>query len=660
VAAETARVLDVRSPRGKTPTEALRSYLASRDVLLVLDNCEQAVAGCAELVTALVTSCRDVRVLATSRESLGVTGETLWRLDPLAAPDAYRLFVERARQREPRFMPSEATETVIADLCARLDRLPLAIELAAARVNVMSPAELLADFETRLGELGGADRVAPAHHRTVRATVEWSYQLLDPAEQQAFRGLAVFVGGFDADAPRAIAPGVTSEVFARLVDKSLVAVVESPAGRTRYRLLETMREYAHELLVAAGELDAAREGHLRHFSARAGSFEVRWPSSRAPLLVAELADDYENLRAALEWAAAADPCGARPLLTAVKDLLLLLGVADGHRLAQLVLERCPARDRERVQVQIVFGSLAMLAADTEAARRALTEAEQLSAALGEPELEGWAHFFHGLTDTLAGSITTARQHLEATQALHEELRVRSGWARATAVLGLTFLMAGDPSRARELVEEALAIDVEEADEWGQGHCHVYLGIIEESATTDPQVVTSHYREAVDRLRAFRGGPLLPAALIGQAGVVGPRDPATALRVVAAAFALRDRAGAEFAPFFRARAERIRAAAEAPLGPDAPGIWADGSRLGVDDAIALAFGTKRPHTRVPDGLSVREREVARLVAEGLTNKAIAARLHLSVRTIESHIHHALTKTGLINRTQLATWAHERAH
>jgi non-specific serine/threonine protein kinase len=658
VAAETARVLEVRSPRGKPPTEALRRYLVNRDLLLVLDNCEQVVAGCAQLVTALLTSCRDVRVLATSRESLGVPGETVWRLDPLTAQDAYRLFVERARQREPRFMPSEATDTAIGELCSRLDRLPLAIELAAARVNVMSPAELLAGLETRLGELGGTDRLAPPHHRTVRATVEWSYQLLDPAEQRAFRSLAVFVGGFDAEAPRAVAPGLSSELFARLVDKSLVAVAENPAGRTRYRLLETMRQYADELLVTAGELDAARERHLRHFTERAGSFEPRWPSARSPLLVEQLADDYENFRAALEWAAAADPCAARPLLTAVKDLLLLLGVADGHRLAHLLLERCPAQDRERVEVQIVFGSLAMLAADVEAARRALAEAEQLSVVLGEPELEGWAHLFHGLTDTLAGSITTARQHLEATRALHDQLSVRSGWARATAVLGLTFLMAGEPARARELVEQALAIDVEEDDEWGQGHCHLYLGIIEESVTTHPEVVTSHYRQAIDRLRSFRGGPLLPAALIGQAGVLVPRHPDAALRVVAAAYALRDRGGAEFAPFFQARAERIRAAAEVPLGPDAPQTWRDGSRLGVDDAIALAFGTKRPRPASPNGLSVREREVARLVAEGLANKEIAARLHLSVRTVESHVRHALTKTGLINRTQLATWARER--
>lgn len=662
VAAETARVLEVQSPRGKTPTEALRRYLVNRDVLLVLDNCEQVVAGCAELAAALLTSCRDVRILATSRESLGITGETVWRLEPLAPKEAHRLFVERARQRAPGFMPAEAAETAIADLCTRLDRLPLAIELAAARVNVMSPAELLAGLDTRLGELGGADRLAPPHHRTVRATVEWSYQLLEPAEQQAFRSLAVFVGGFDAEAPRAVATGLSSELFARLVDKSLVAVVESPAGRTRYRLLETIREYAYELLVEAGELDDARERHLRHFLALAGPFEARWLSSRAPLFVSELADDYENFRAALEWAAAADPCRARALLTGLKDLFILLGVADGHRLAQLLLERCPARDRERVQVQIVFGSLAMLAADAEAARRALAEAQVLSTELGEEELEGWAHFFLGLTETLVVRVPlleSAREHLEATRALHDERGVGTSWARATAVLGLTFLVTGEPARAQVLVEQALAVDVEAEDDWGLGQCHLYLGIIKESITTEPDVLTGHYREAVDRLRRFRGGPLLPAALIGQAGVLVRGDPARALRVVAAAYALRDRSGAEFAPFFQARAERIRAAAEAPLGPDALRAWGDGSRLGVDDAIALAFGTKRRRPASPDGLTVREREVARLVADGLSNKEIASRLHLSVRTVESHVRHALTKTGLVNRTQLATWAQERA-
>ena len=150
----------------------------------------------------------------------------------------------------------------------------------------------------------------------------------------------------------------------------------------------------------------------------------------------------------------------------------------------------------------------------------------------------------------------------------------------------------------------------------------------------------------------------PAALIGQAGVLGRRDPATALRVAAAASAIRARVGGEFAPFYRARLERVRATAEAALGGNAERLWAEGARLGVDDAVALAFGSARPRPASPTGLSARELEVAGLVAAGLSNKAIAARLHLSVRTVESHVRHVLAKVGLDNRTQLATWARER--
>jgi predicted ATPase len=373
-----------------------------------------------------LTSCPDVRSLATSREPLAVAGETVWRLDPLAPEDAQRLFLDRARQREPRFMPEEATEAAIAELCARLDRLPLAIELAAARMNVMSPEEVLAALEPRLGVLGGGDRLSPPHHRTVRATLEWSYHLLDLREQQAFRALAVFVGGFDAEAAMAVAPGLSLELLARLVEKSLVAVSQSAGGRTRYRLLETMRAYAYELLVAKGELDEARERHRRHFSTLADVSQAGWPSPRARTVVGKLEADYENVRAALEWAAATDPCGARPLLAGTKDLFLMLGAADGRRLARLLLERCPARDRDRAELQLIAGALAFLVADAEAARSVLAEAQELAAELGERWLEGWAHWWLGLTETLDGEIEPARAHLEATRALHDQSGAASG------------------------------------------------------------------------------------------------------------------------------------------------------------------------------------------------------------------------------------------
>ncbi|HEX2110255.1 MAG TPA: DUF4062 domain-containing protein, partial [Gaiellaceae bacterium] len=539
VAGETARVLDVQARADATPTEALRRYLVNRDLLLVLDNCEQVIDPSADLAATLLTSCPDVRILTTSREPLGLAGETVWRLDPLAPEEASRLFVARARQRLPSFEPDGDAQATIDELCARLDRLPLAIELAAARVGAMSPAEILSDLAARLGELAGGSRLAPAHHRSVRATVEWSYELLDPVERDAFRALAVFVGGFDAAAARSVVPQPSFDLLGRLVDKSLVAVVESTGGRTRYRLLETVREYAHELLVDGGELEGARERHLRHFSALAESSDAGWPSARAHA-VGRLAADYDNVRAALDFAAASDACGARPLLAKTKDLFLMLGATDGRRLAELLLERCPARDRDRAELQLMAGALAFVVADAEGARTALAEAQALSGELGERGLEGWAHWFLGLTETLDGAIEPARKHLETTRTLHEEAGVASGWRRATAVLGLTFLLGSDPDRARELVEQALAANVAEEDEWGQGQCSVYLGLIAESTAADRDVVTSHYRRAVEFLRLYRGGPLLPVALIGQAGLLVDDDPERALRVVAAAYALNER------------------------------------------------------------------------------------------------------------------------
>jgi predicted ATPase/DNA-binding NarL/FixJ family response regulator len=656
VPAEAARALGIQSPRDVSPTEALRAYLANRDVLLVLDNCEHVVEASAELVTALLTSCVGVRVLATSRESLGVPGETVWKLDPLAAEEAFRLFIDRARQREPQFVPDPATDATIEELCARLDRLPLAIELAAARVSVLSPAELLAGLHARRAVLGEGARLAPPHHRTVRATVEWSYQLLEPAEQEAFRALTVFVSGFDADAAASVAPAMSLDMLARLVDKSLVSVVETRRGRTRYRLLETVREYAGEWLVGAGELHAAEQRHFRHFAALADLSREEWLATGRQRFVNELDDDYENVRAALEWAANSDPCAGVPALVGTRDLFQRFGQRDGLRLARLLLERCPARDRYRVEAHIAAGQLATSTGEVEVARCLLAQARELNAEIGEPALEAWTLFFQGLTETLAGALEPGCEYLEASRALHQALGIRIGEARSTMALGMTFLMMDDPTRATQLLSDALSTYVAEKDLWGQGACHTFLGIVSEPA--EPERATAHYRSAIELLRPFGDASILPVALVAQAGVLGRRDPATALRVVAAAYAIRSRVGGDFPPLHRARTERIRAGLVDAVGEAAERLWREGSRLGMDESVVLAFGTATLRPSSPTGLSARELEVASLVADGLANKAIASRLHLSVRTVESHVRHALQKLGLENRTQLATWARER--
>jgi predicted ATPase/DNA-binding CsgD family transcriptional regulator len=658
VAAETARTLDVRTSRGATATAALRRYLVSRDLLLVLDNCEHVVDTAAELAADLLTSCAGVRIMATSREPLEVNGETIWRVDPLGPQDSYRVFVERARQRQADFLPGADTDATIMRLCERLDGLPLAIELAAARVSVMSPEEILAGLETQLGVLGGGGRLTPAHHRTVRAAVEWSYELLDPAEQDAFRMLAVFTGGFDGDAASALGPALSLEVLARLVGKSLVTVMESPRGRTRYRLLETVREFAHERLSNAGELEAARERHFRHFASLADMAREEWRATGRQWFVNQLDDDYENVRAALEWSVDADPCAGTRVMGATRDLFFRFGQADGARLAPLLLERCDEQNSYRVETQIAAGQFSAMLGEFAEADRILGQARELSMRLDDPVLEAWTRFFQGLSATLSGAVDAGREQLTASRDLHRELGIRIGEGRALSVLGMSYVMAGELDRAKELIESALELFVAEADQWGQGACHMWLGMIVEPSASDPAFATDHYRKAVDFLRPLRDASLLPIALIGQAGVIARRRPEDALKVAAAAVALRARVGGVFPPFYGERLDRARVVAEAGVGPDADRVWSEGSRLSVDQALALAFGDSSPRPASPSGLSRRELDVAELVADGLANKAIAERLHLSVRTVESHVRHALTKLGLDNRTQLATWARER--
>ena len=422
-------------------------------------------------------------------------------------------------------------------------------------------------------------------------------------------------------------------------------------------MLETVREHAHELLVAAGELDDVRERHFRHFLSLGDEPRDLWHFTVVQEFVDELEADYGNVRTALEWAAVADPCGALRLLSGMLDLFLALGHADGRRLAEVVLDGCPVRDRNRANVEISAGALAWWTGDAEAAKRFLADGRALSAELDDRAMEGWARIFEGLVEVFRGSGERARQHFEEGRRLHREAGVRAGEARSTAAIGLTFMLENDSSRARHLVEEGLGIAVAADDRFGQGQAHTYLGMISHSSG-DERSATSHYRAALDRLRPYQGAPLVPFALVGQAGVLAHRDPATALRVAAAAWALRVRVGGELPPLVRARLDEVRGVAEPALGAEADRIWKEGLRLSVDDATAMAFGGSRRRAAPADGLSVRERDVAALVAEGRSNKEIAARLHLSVRTVESHIRHVLSKVGLANRTQLASWMHQR--
>ena len=657
VIAEVGRALRMSPQRSHLTGEALRRYVAERDVLIVLDNCEQVIDACARLAAELLAGCPRCRILITSREPLRIAGEAIWRVQPLAPADSARLFVERAKRRRGDLQPVDPADPTVMRLCARLDHLPLAIELAAARVTAMTPAEMLSRLEDSLELLTRGDRESLPRHRTMRSTIEWSYRLLAPAEQRLLRRLAVFVGRFDSAAAIAIAQDASLDVLESLVDKSLVTAAAAPSAATRYRLLETVREFALDQLTAAGEVETIRDRHLRHFQARAEPAFEEWLRSGSDAPAHRLDDDYDNLRAALEWSLDADPQAGLHLVAATRDLWVRMGQSEGWRLATALLERSGARDADRAGALIAAGHLALTHMQHHEAAALLREARELSAQLGERRLEAWATHYAGLSSALDEDFGRATELLETALACFRRLDMRVGQARSLTVLGISRFVSGDASHAPELLDEALTINRQADDEWGEAVCLTYLGLIAARAGHAADA-SERFERAITLFRPFNDGVVMPIALVGQAAVLARSDLERAVRTAAVATTLRTNVGGGFPRFVRARIDEIRSTARRVLGDAADRLWAEGLRLDIDDALTMAYGRPRARRGAADVLSEREMEVARLVAAGLANKAIAVRLQLSVRTVESHVFHAVGKLGLENRIQLATWVERR--
>jgi len=297
-----ALTLGVKEPgQGRSWAEAIGHYLASRKALLVIDNCEHVVETAAEVVASVLASALSLKVVATSREPLGVAGEVTWVVPPLAMPDGVDLFTERARQAVPKLRLDDHDRTAVLEICRRLDGLPLAIELAAARTRVLSPVRIAAGLQDRLGGIAGGPRTAPRRQSTLEASFEWSYDLLSEPERALLRQLSVFAGGFDVEAALAVCPAATLELLAALADRSLVLVVRANKDEPRYRLLETVRQFAAEHLDEAEEVELMRYRHRDYYTAMAERAEPGLTSPDDARWQALLLTEQENLRAAMAW-----------------------------------------------------------------------------------------------------------------------------------------------------------------------------------------------------------------------------------------------------------------------------------------------------------------------------------------------------------------------
>lgn len=327
----TARALGLPDQPGRSPEKSLLQFIGERSMLMVLDNCEHLLDASAALASSVLAACPRLTVLTTSREPLGMTGEVIWRVPSLSlADEAVRLFNDRAAHAQPSFRPNDADRRAIDEICRRLDGMPLAIELAAARVRALAPAEILAGLKDRFRLLTGGSRIAVRRQQTLRASVDWSHALLTEPERVLFRRLGVFMGGFDRDAcekvlcDKAIAAHQVLDVLALLVDKSLV-IAESTGGRMRYRLLETIRQYAQEKLSESAEAVSVRDRHRDHFTTMAAALDA--PGGTGLDLLLDGAEaDIDNLRAAFGWSREnADTDRALQLVTSLQPFWLTRG-----------------------------------------------------------------------------------------------------------------------------------------------------------------------------------------------------------------------------------------------------------------------------------------------------------------------------------------------
>ena len=685
----TAAALGLRQESARTPAELLEDHLRPRVALLLLDNCEHLVVACAELAERLLGACPGLRILATSREGLRCAGEQIWRVPPLAVPEpdatirnpeefeALSLFFDRAGAVASGLAPTDETIATVAQICRRLDGMPLAIELAVARLSALSVDQLAARLEDRFHLLTGGSRTALPRQQTLRATIDWSYALLSEAERILLRRVAVFAGGWTLEAAEAVCRGDGLEeiqvldLLTQLVDKSLV-LADLRAGQPRYRCLETIRHYAEERLCESGEDPTLRRRHRDWYLELVRSAESKIRGAEQREWLARLESERDNLRAALAWSLA-DPEGvaaATRLAVGLWWFWFVVGEwTEGRRWLTAALARDESLSLARIRALASTAALANFQGDYEPARLLAEQSLALAREVADDLSVAHALTVLGVTEREQGRFETARPLLEEAAAIFRRLGETWDLANRLDDLGGIAWRQGDYARADELLRESLAL----TRALGDARCvAMTLGTLGEVARRqgDGERAARLLRESLTLLRGL-GDRRRTALDLGDLGMVlsDRRDHLAAAHLFGAAEGLWALLAARPPAARRADYQQAIAAARAALG-DEPfdSAWAAGRAMtreqAIDYAVSLGDGGRSPAATgaIATGaggpaklLTTREREVAALVARGLQNREIGAELVIGERTVETHVAHILDKLGLTSRTQVAAWA-----
>ena len=648
-------------PGRGSPVDVISAWLAPRRALLVLDNCEHAVAECAQLVQALLERCPTLTVLATSREPLGVPGETRWPVSPLDDADALRLFEARGRQVSPGFKVDAPNVRAVGQICLRLDRLPLAIEMAAARLDVMTEGELLGNLDDRLNLLRSDARTAPDRQLTMAAAVDWSYRLLSEEESRLFRRLAVFRGGFTLDAAQSVcAAGQRNFValLADLVRKSMVVAERLDDGTTRYRLLESHHDFAMQKLAESEDEELVQRRHHEHF--------VAWSVSAASRR--RQTSESENLWAALDWARTRTDDHGLALATRLAEVVpeafsfALSDSGDHARIKHVLLDlldRTPAPTPSRARALNLTARVVARQGDDRLGKSLADASVALARELGDDDL--LAYVVRG-----AGLVHHTRNELEAAAAMYSEalalLKDSDNEGLAAEVknsLGLLAVERGEAASALSMLADCVSYGRRSGD-------HSRLAQFLESlanaqlAEGDVDGASKTWTEALSIFRDLNDAYGSIWSLGGLALVAGRRGEFDrALRLASAVDRLSREWSLTTSPFRRDQLSALAADTRARVS-DQRGAqaWAEGQAMTLTTAIDYAFGAVHDAAQaaVSAGpLTRREREVATMVAAGLTNRQIAERLFISERTAEGHVERIRNKLGVRSRTEVATWA-----
>jgi predicted ATPase/DNA-binding CsgD family transcriptional regulator len=678
-----AETLGLPVQAGRPATGQLVAYVREMEALIVLDNCEHLIEASASVAAALLKACPHARLLATSREPLQVSGEQLYEVPPMstdtADADAVALFTARARAVCPGFELTDANSAAVSAICRQLDGLPLAIELAASWVRVLSPAKVLERLGDRFALLQHSARERPARQQTLRACVEWSYDLCSPAERTLWARTSVFVDGCELDAIEDVCGddelprGNVLGAVAGLVDKSVL--IHEPIGasaETRYRVLETIREFGQERAEASGEAAWLREQHLHYYRRLVAQAQAEWTGDQHLYWMTRLRREHANVRSAVEYCLAA-PERAEVALQIAGSVPNFYWTTSG-RFAEgrTWLARAVAATGEsslQARALLIASYLAFAQGDGAAGTALLDRGTELAARLGSAAELAYAAFIRGLGALYANETAASVEVLERARAMFAglgdgaDLDLR---LHLLIVLGIAAELDDRKDLALECKAEMLAVADRftasfhrSAALWGVAVIDWHRGALDESKQRLLEVV---------RLTAS----LLPADSYGFAlcietlawlhGTLG--DQERAARLLGLADAIWTQTGvpiSSYAHFLGFHDECVREAS-ADLGADRfTRAFDRGRTTPRADVLPSVLGEPdlgRADGAAPALLTPREEEIAELVAQGLTNREIARRLVISPRTADGHVERILVKLGFTRRAQIAAWVCSR--